>query len=303
MKKRYNRFHVGLRTIKTAVAVIIAMVIVEFYGATTSKLVFAMLGAMAAVQPTFKESLESCLSQLAGTVFGAVAGVFLLSLPISHFAATGIGIVLVLGMYNALGHRFAPSLACLMVVTLCTTPDILPLTYATGRLWDSAIGLGVGMLINTLVFPYDNSRQIRTTVESLDRELILFLENMFDGDEVLPDVDDMSDKVDDMARQLGIFARQRWLIHPQRQRRKLEAFRRCEGKARQLVAHMEVLYRMDRPGRLSPENRELLDASGAKIRDPRMLDTASELDVVTNYHVGQILILRRELLDALAMKE
>ena len=106
MKKRSSRFHIGLRTLKTAVAVIIAMVIVEFYGATTSKLVFAMLGAMAAVQPTFKESLESCLSQLAGTVFGAVAGLCLLTLPITHFTATGIGIVLVLGMYNALGHRW-----------------------------------------------------------------------------------------------------------------------------------------------------------------------------------------------------
>lgn len=303
MKKRSSRFHIGLRTLKTAVAVIIAMVIVEFYGATTSKLVFAMLGAMAAVQPTFKESLESCLSQLAGTVFGAVAGLCLLTLPITHFTATGIGIVLVLGMYNALGHRFAPSLACLMVVTLCTTPDILPVTYAVGRLWDSAIGLGVGMLINTLVFPYDNSRQIRTTAESLDRELLLFLENMFDGDELLPDADDMSQKIDDMDRQLGIFARQRWLIHPQRQRRKLEAFRRCEGKARQLVAHMEVLSRMGRPGRLNAESRELLIAAGAEIRDQRILDEAQELDVVTNYHVGQILTLRRELLDALAMKE
>ena len=51
---------IGLRTVKTAVAVIISMV-VDFYGATASKLIFAMLGAMAAVQPTFTESLSSCL--------------------------------------------------------------------------------------------------------------------------------------------------------------------------------------------------------------------------------------------------
>ena len=46
------KIHIGLRTIKTAAAAIIAMMIVDAYGATTSKLIFAMLGAMAAVQPT-----------------------------------------------------------------------------------------------------------------------------------------------------------------------------------------------------------------------------------------------------------
>ena len=72
MKRR--KIHVGLRTVKTAVAIIIAMVLVEPYGATSSRLILAMLGAMAAVQPTFKESLESCVTQTAGVIFGAAAG-------------------------------------------------------------------------------------------------------------------------------------------------------------------------------------------------------------------------------------
>ena len=37
-----------------------------------------MLGAMAAVQPTFKESVESCLTQIVGVLFGALASIVLL---------------------------------------------------------------------------------------------------------------------------------------------------------------------------------------------------------------------------------
>ena len=170
-----SKLHVGPRTFKTVLAVIISMIVVEAYGATTSKLIFAMLGAMAAVQPTFKESVESCLTQIVGVLFGGLAGVVLLALPIPALVSTGIGMVMVITLYNALQIRFSPSLSCFIVVMLCTTPDIQPMTYALGRIWDSAIGLGIGMLINTLIFPYDNSRQIRSTVESLDRELILFL--------------------------------------------------------------------------------------------------------------------------------
>lgn len=299
MQKRHLRIHIGLRTIKTAVAVIIAMLIVDSYGATTSKLIFAMLGAMAAVQPTFKESLESCLTQIVGVLFGALMGVLLLALHLPSLVATGIGIILVITLYNAFHIRFSPSLPCFMVVMLCTTADVHPIFHALGRIWDTTIGLGVGMMINTLVFPYDNSSQIRSTAESLDKELILFLEDTFDGDDILPDMEKMVRKIDDMARQLEIFSKQRLLLRLRRQRQELEVFRICRGKARELLAQMEVLCRMERPGRLSEENRQRLRTCGADIRDQRPLDTVQELDVVTNYHVGQILTLRRELLEAL----
>ena len=299
MRNKSFRFRIGLRTIKTAVAVILSMIIVDSYGATTSKLIFAMLGAMAAVQPTFKESLESGMTQIIGTLFGALMGVVLLALKVPPLVATGIGIVMVITLYNAFGIHYAPGLPCLIVVTLCTTPDVQPFTYAVGRIWDSAIGLGVGMAINTLIFPYDNSRQLRRLVESLDREVIAFLEDMFDGDDVLPDAREMTRMIDDMARQLKIFSNQRLLLRLRRQKEELEQFRLCEGKARELLARMEVLSRMGCPGRLNEENRRRLKANGAEIRDERPLRDPQERDVVTNYHVRQILSLRVDLLESL----
>ena len=299
MKNKSFRFRIGLRTIKTAVAVILSMIIVDSYGATTSKLIFAMLGAMAAVQPTFKESLESGMTQIIGTLFGALMGVALLALKVPPLVATGIGIVMVITLYNAFGIHYAPGLPCLIVVTLCTTPDVQPFTYAVGRIWDSAIGLGVGMLINTLIFPYDNSQQIRSTLQSLDRELIRFLENMFDGDDILPDADEMSRQIASMERQLKIFSNQKLILHMRRQQQELEVFRRCEGKAKVLVARLEVLSRMEQPGILNGENRQRLLECGADIRDERPLELLQEIDVVMNYHVRQILIIRQDLMDAL----
>ena len=299
MKTR--RVHIGLRTWKTAAAVILAMVIVDAYGATTSKLFFAMLGAMAAVQPTFRESVESCLTQIVGVLFGALIGILLLAPGLPPLVITGIGIVVVITLYNAFGIRFSPSLPCMIVVTLCTTEVPSPVEYALTRVWDTAIGLTVGMAVNTLVFPYDNSRQIRTMTESLDREVIRFLEEMFDGDDVLPDSAAMTRTIDNMARQLKIFGNQKLLLRMRRQQEELEVFRTCEGKGREMLARMEILSRMGRPGRLNDENRRRLKACGAEIRDSRILKNPQERDVVTNYHVRQILGLRLELLEALKM--
>ena len=299
MLKKWVRLRVGLRTVKTTAAMVISMMLVDRLGTSGSRLIFAMLGAMAAVQPTFKESVASCLTQIVGVLFGATAGLLLRLLPGPDLVAVGIGMVLVITLYHSLRIPYSPSLPCFVVVMVCVTPDVHPIIYAAERIWETAIGLGVGMAINTLVFPYDNSRRIRATAEGLDKVLIAFLEEVFDGDDILPDAKAMRRTIDDLQRELELFSNQKLILRLRRQQEELETFRLCENKARELVARMEVLSQMGRPGRLDGENRRRLLACGANIRDQRPLDSVLERDVVTNYHVRQILKLRRELLDAL----
>lgn len=294
-----KKVSIGLRTVKTAAAILAAMVIVDQFGATSSRLIFAMLGAMSAVQPTFRDSLETSAAQTVGVVYGALAGVLLTMLPVSPLTAVGVGVIALITLYNTLHLTASPSLPCFILVMICTDTELAPISYALGRIWDTAIGLGVGMGINMLVFPYDNSRKIQATVESLDRDLLHFLEDMFDGDDHLPGADSMNRKIQRLKKQLEIFANQRLILHLRRQRQELERYQACERKAGELISHLEVLAQLERPGRLSPENRRRLEAGGAVVRDPRPLDSVMELDVVTNFHVDKILSLRRELLEAL----
>ena len=299
MHKALTRFHIGLRTVKTTAAIILSMALVYFYGTTDSKYIFAMLGAMAAMEHTFQESLEACLTQFVGVLLGAVISLLLLLLPIHSVMQCAIGILLTITLYNGLRIRFSPTLPCMLIVIMCTTAGIQPIPYAISRFWDTAIGLAVGMAINTLVFPYDNSRRIRATVESLDREVLVFLEELFDGDSILPDPTGMVRKIDELEAQLQIFSKQKFLLNARRQSRKLRQFRRCEAHARQLVAHMEVLCHLAEPGILNEENRRALADCGANIRDERKQNLPRETDIVTNYHVAQVLHLRQNLLNAL----
>lgn len=299
MQPKQKRIHIGLRTIKTAVAVIIAMWIVDAHGASSSKLVFAMLGVIAAVQPTFKESAENCILQIISVQIGSFIGVIMRNLPVSPFVACGLGVLLVITVLNALRLNSAPHVACIVVVLLCTSPHIEPMPYALERMWDTAIGLAVGFTFNTLVLPYNNSKKIYATIEGLERELIWFLEHLFDNDDIIPDAEVMMKKVDAMEQQLDIFSKQKLVLHLRRQKQELATYQICERKARELVARMEVLSQMGKPGRLNDENRHRLKAAGAVIRDMRPLDSVQERDVVTNYHVAQILSIRHELMEVL----
>lgn len=297
--KKHFRFHIGLRTLKTAVAVILSMMIVNGLGTTDSRMIFAMLGAMAAVQPTFKDSVQAGLTQVVGVLFGAVVSVLLLLIPIPHLVIAGIGIVLVISLYNAFGISFSPILPCLIVVIMCISPDAQPIAYGVGRVWDTTIGLAVGMLINMLVFPYDNSRRIRRAIESLDKELITILEELFDGNRAVPAADLMSRRVDEIRAQLKIFENQKLILRHRGQRMDIADFRLCEKKARELAARMEILCHMEYPGRLNGENRQNLMAAGARIAEDSPTDTVTERDVVTNYHIRQIMTIRQQLLQVL----
>lgn len=299
MKKNQLRVSVGPRTVKTAIAVILSMLIAELLGATESEMIFAMLGAMAAVEPTFTDSVESSLTQIIGVIFGAAIGLLMQLISIPALVACGIGIVIVITAYNALRLRFSPGLPCLIVVMLCIGAEERPVMYALERICNTAIGLFIGMAINMLVMPYDNSRQIRRTARSLDKELRSFLENTFDGDDILPDAEIVTRMISDMDRQLTVFAKQKLLWRLRRQQEELSRFRVFENKAHTLVAQMKVLSQMEKPGRLSKENREQLEAIGANIKDTRAIDIETREDIVTNYHVSQILRLRSELMEIL----
>ena len=299
LAKKHTRFHIGMRTIKTVISVIIAMLIVQSDLSPHSNLTLAMLGAVAAVQPSFKESVTSCAAQFIGTITGGIVGNLLLLTPLPTIVITAIAVVVVITVYNLLHISYAPSLPVLVVVILCTTPDVNHIAYAFGRLYDTCIGLAVGLIINTLVFPYDNSRQIRFAVESLDRELIIFLEEMFDGDDILPDPDVLGRKFDAMQGMLHIFSQQRIFTHLKLQKKEVAAFEICRDKALSLVSRIYLLSVMGVPGHLNQEVCDLLAASGAKIKDKPWHGEFSERDIVINYHVKHILSLRREILEAL----
>ena len=298
-KHKSIQFRIGMRTAKSAIAVMIAMAVVYFYGVTTSRIIFAVLGAMEAMQPTIKASLRSCLTQVTGVISGALFGLFLNALGLHPLITTGIGIVMVISIYNALRIQFSPSLPCLIVVTICTTPDIAPFIYASGRIWDTLIGFAVGITINALIFPYDNRKQIRYTLESLDQELIRFLEDLFDGDDILPDAKLMADKVSTMASQLTVFSNQKLLMQMRRQQEDIRSFEVCERDAREMLARMEILSHIGDPGRLSEENRQALTECGAVIKDTRPLIDPTEREIVVNYHVRQILRVRKDLTNEL----
>ena len=295
---RRFRLPVGLRIIKTAVAVTLSLLIVEQYGASAAKMLFAVMGAISAMEPNFKGSLRSCAAQISSVIVGVLLSVVMRMLEVPGTVASGVGIMIIMTMYQLLHWRRSPVLPCLVLVTICTDPTLMAVPYGLARIWDTTIGLAVGMLINTLVFPYDNSKKIRQVMESLDKDLIAFLEDMFDGDEHLPETEEMSRKIDSLEIQLALFADQR-LFRRRRQKVLLNRLQDCEETAHMLLVEVATLRNLE-SGRLNQGNRRKLRALGARISEDEGENRFSVEDIVVNYHVAKALELREQLKEELS---
>lgn len=304
MKERIKRWKipVGMRTIKTALAVILALSVVEQYGASPSKVVFATIGAISAVAPTFTASLLACLTQICGVTIGVLLALLMMILNVPDMVAVGIGIILILASYQYFHLKLVPVLPCLVLVNICLNPEVEAFAYSTGRIWDTAIGLAIGLLVNTLIFPYDNSRTIRQTMIGLDQDLILFLEDMFDGDTQLPETGALEKKIDALESQLALFSQQR-LLRRKRQKRVLQQLRSCEDTAQELLVELETLRNMEHLGCLNEENREALRALGAQVKQVCQVSPHTVEDTVVNYHVARVLRLRQELKENLTERK
>ena len=127
----------------------------------------------------------------------------LMALHPPEIVGVGIGIMVIITSYHHLKLKLVPVLPCLVLVNICLNPQVETISYSLGRIWDTAIGLVIGMLVNTLIFPYDNSRTIRQTMESLDDDIIHILEDLFDGDDHQLNADELEKKVDALGGRLA----------------------------------------------------------------------------------------------------
>lgn len=302
--KKHKTIHspVGLRTLKTAVAVSLAIVLMEKYGTSMDGLIFAVMGAFSAMEPTINGALRGCASQISGVGVGVLLALFMRTVELPGQITAGVGIILVMAFYKMVHWKSSPVLPCLILVTICTKPELGAVLYGLERLWNTAIGLGIGMLINMLVFPYDNSKKIQQMIAGLDDDLICFLEDLFDGDAHLPETEEISKKMDTLERQLELFADQR-LLRRRRQKRLLQRLRTCEDTAQDLLTEMKALRMVNYPGKLNKENREALCTLGANIREDSTNNRFRVEDLVINYHVSRVLELRQQLKDELSGKE
>lgn len=289
MINKHLHIPLGLRIIKTALAVTLSVLLVRLFVDNSLTAFYAAFGAAIAMETTFTRSLRQALTQLvgvlAGTLFGYVSVLLFPTITPAWIAGLGVMILLVLSQIFKLS--FSASLSCIIFLSACLTPTDNILRDSLFRLRDTSVGIGVALVINALIRPYNNKKRILSVLAQL-RSLMPPLLQQIIVKECVPDLSDLVPLLRRLDREMELYHSQRFFHRTHDDEALLAG---CKQLVERMVEELEAICGMDTPGDLAMENaarmQELgmdLPEAGISGRKCTRHDT-----IVMNYHLDKLL--------------
>lgn len=290
-RKQRTHVRVGLRTLKTALAVSIALYIVSLFGTIS---IFPALAAIAVMSPTFEAALQECRSQGVGILVGGVLGCLTVKLcPSCPIWVMGLGVIVILTFCARFHLEYAGALSCCIFLAACVGASETVILDTVRRLLHTATGLAVGLGVNVLILPYDNRSHIlqllRQACEEVPAEL---------GDYIInhhyPDLSQCETLISRLHYELRIYSHQ--LLDGRNDRTAEVAFLSgCVQLAERMVQELFAISCMDSIGVPAEKNCTRLAALGIPV-SCRISGSCDADDVVANYHLSKLLDSRDYLL-------
>ncbi|MCC5909548.1 MAG: FUSC family protein [Clostridiaceae bacterium] len=142
---------IGLRTIKTGIAVTLSMIVAQFMGIESP--FFAVVAAIIVMQPTVSDSWIKGVERTLGTLVGAVVGTIFAVLAPSNPLLAGIGIIILIIIMNKLKWGESITIAGVVFIGIFLNDEGGHITYAIHRMFDTAIGIIVAVIVNYTIYP------------------------------------------------------------------------------------------------------------------------------------------------------
>ena len=166
--KLNGKYRIGLRAIKTAIAVALCLLLSFVFHRHDA--LFSSIAAIICMQQTYNETFKSGIHRLIGTILGGVLGYFVLEII---FAIPGyknwfdilivpVCILMVIYLCNMMNKQSSVVIGCIVLVSIIAVPEKNvdgTLFYVINRVIDTSIGIVVAMLVNRFLLPKTVQKQ------------------------------------------------------------------------------------------------------------------------------------------------
>lgn len=164
---------IGMRTIKTALAVTLAIGIGKLLNLNSP--FFAGIAAILAMQTSVSESLSMGKDRIYGTVLGAIIALIFSVIAPENTFFIGLGILIIIYMSNILGWKKSAQMSMIVFLSIMLNyEEGNRVAYSFHRILDTVIGLAIGTGINYFIVP----PKVEGEMEELLRDMYLKIINM-----------------------------------------------------------------------------------------------------------------------------
>ena len=243
------RFRLGLRTIKTALSVMLSLYIASFFGELS---IFPALASVSVMSRTFDEGFKECRNQAVGIFIGGLFGCLTVYLfPAPPIWLMSLGVMVIIFVCASFHVGFSCSLSCAIFIVACMTDKRDVLDNVLIRCYHTAIGLGVGLAINYLVVPYNNSKKIYELLQEIIDLIPDYLDKRMFQD-LYPDLSPMNTILERTEYELSIYRHQRF-IHQKIHRDEYTYMTGCTQLAERIRQELTALCSIERIGQPNQE--------------------------------------------------
>ncbi len=167
----------GMRTIKTALAVVITLFIGDLLSIQSPFI--ASIAAIISMETSVSESFKSGRNSIYGTVLGGlVALIFSLTLPTNTFVI-GLGVVVVIYLCNLFGWKDTIKISIFVFLSILLSYESgSHINYVIHRTLDTFLGLVIGTLINFFVLPPNVQKRVVDSIDKIYSQLRSMLESI-----------------------------------------------------------------------------------------------------------------------------
>ena len=156
-------FHVGLRTFKTGLAVMISVIVGQYFDFLEYPFFIAMT-AIISMDKTMFTSLKMGRNRVFGTFLGACIGILLSYIDRGNPVLCGIGMIALIQICNILKLQGSITIGGIVMIAIMVHTDKTPFYYGFHRTLDTFIGAAISFIVNMTVFPYSRLRTINKTI-------------------------------------------------------------------------------------------------------------------------------------------
>jgi len=281
---------IGMRTIKTALAVSLAIFISQLLNLKSP--LFVGIAAIISMKSSVSESLTAGKSRMLGTIFGAMVAIVFSYIAPTNVLSIGIGIIIIIYVCNLLGWTNAIQLSSMVFLVIVLNYDEgSRLNYAIYRAADTLIGLIIGTLINYLVVPPDTyyEKLLKDSIIHMHYQIKKDLEDFFWNKEKIS-LENLQAFLNTTKEEYKILNKEIKLKI--RKSNSINSFKanleRTINSIEAIYNHLAVIFNMDSIPSLDENNKKSLE----KIFEKELFEeekTNSNEHIVYNYHVNKIL--------------
>lgn len=165
------RLSIGMRNIKTAIAIFVCLIISELLHLEYP--FYAAIATIISMENSVTNSFMVGKNRMMGTFVGAGIGLIFAVIDPQNAFYCAIGIVLVIYICNLLKWNKSISIASIVFLAIMLNLQVggSPLLYGLNRIFDTLIGVSVAVVVNYLIFPPKHEYNLHIARKTVMRRL------------------------------------------------------------------------------------------------------------------------------------